>query len=162
MRHVSRLSRCQEALEDGVYIPRYATFDQTTGKVRTADEFRIRYMLTRPFETPRYAAPVELGCDRLRAVSPPRPQALKAAGERRVRRINAKADDVKRVTSPRDGNLHAINEGKTGRFGTHARLGQATDIVMIGEREDSDTPLGSALRHLSRAEQSVGARRVSV
>ena len=92
--------------------------------------------------------------------------ALADAGEpgrkRRVVGVDAEADDVDRVAIPGDGQLGAADQRDAGGAGGGAGLGEAADVVVVGQCEHIHAVGGGARDQRRGRQQSVGGRRVAV
>ena len=73
-----------------------------------------------------------------------------------MRGIDAQADDMHRLPAPADGNFHPGNETHSSRVGGGPGLGQAGNVVMVGQGENVDAIGRRTCHHLARGQNTVG------
>jgi hypothetical protein len=162
VRHVAGLARHQEAAEGMPRVRHCADVGEKAREVGAAHHLRVLGALERSFESavdPRFG---QFRSHALGALQAPAPHARQSRGERLVVRVDAQSHDVDRAAAPGDRDLHAVDEAHAFGLGRRARLGEAAQLVVVGQRPQGHARARRAPRDLGGRERAVGDVRVAV
>jgi hypothetical protein len=155
VRHIGRLAGDEIAVEYRFHVAGHAAFDQEAREMRAPHEVRIGGIGVGPFQGARHAQRVELRRDPLRAPRATRAHVRQAAGKRVAAGIHAQPDDVDRDAAPGDRDFHPRHEPDAALVCGRLRFREAGQVVVIGERQDTDAVRGGAAHQRGGREHAV-------
>ena len=135
MLDVARQSGLEVGVEDAAYVAADADLDQIAREVRAADQVGIVGVGQRAFERTADTDALEIGGHPPRTLDPSGADAGEPGIERRVGGSERQADDMDLPAFPLDRHLDAIDETHGAGVGRSTRLGEAGDVVVVGQRE---------------------------
>src|SRR3990170_2213403 len=113
MRHITRLAIHQITVEYALYVLAISSFNQITRKVGTAYHIGVSGKVICAFQRSTDAGLRQLISHFSGTVATPATHTLQSFRQWRVSRIDAQANNVQGMATPRHGNLHTLNEGHT-------------------------------------------------
>ena len=153
--HVARAIVAQELVENRLHVGAVAGLDQVAGEMRAADELGVARERQGALVRARHAHAGQALAHAAGAVGAAGARLAQAFDERGVGRVESQAHDVHRVAGPRHGDFDAGHEAHVDFARGLGRLGQAADLVVVGEGPDVHAIGVRAQRHLARRERAV-------
>jgi len=158
---IARLALDQIFLEYLAHLVAVTFFHQITGKMRAADD-AFTGIAIGTFQTAMDAGLFQTGRHAFgpgMASGANLPQTL---DQRRIGRIHLEPDDMQGAPAPGHGNLHTINQLNTVQIRGLPGFIQPCGIIVIGQRQHTQTMFGRVLHEGRRRQQAVRNIRMAV
>ena len=149
-------------LEDTRHVAGDADRHQVAGKMGPRNQTGIGHEAHGAFIDARYSDVGQRLAHPLGPLAAPEAQFVQPAGQRRVRGIETEADDMDWNALPFDGDFHAIHEIHANFLSRRPCDGEATHVVMVGQRPQIDAIGRRPPGHLVWRQKAVRNDRMAV
>src|SRR5665647_3226101 len=140
MRYITGPAVDEIFFEHGLHVARVAAGYQETCKMRAADKFGIRGIRASALQAAGNPSLFEAACHALGPLAAPAANLLETGDELAAPGVDIQADDVQRMAVPGHRYFHAVDQPNALEAGGGPRFAQASDVVVIGQRQHGDPP----------------------
>ena len=139
-----------------------AGLDQKAREMRPADQPLAGHELERALIGARNPGFGQRLADASRALQPTGADRCEAVAQGGTLRVDAQRQDVQGDFAPAHRELRAGNQTQVGFAGRGLGLGQAGELVVVGQGQDVNPPQGGALDERGGRQQPVGVGRMAM